>query len=89
MMIRRRPPKRTKGLDPKLIEAILGWNGLPIARRYFGDFDSRSVRTTFHRLVKQGDLHAYPPLIERPGAMVAQSEHCLYIHEDGAEVLTA
>jgi methionyl aminopeptidase len=85
----RRPPRITKGVDPAVAAAIAKWNGLPIARRYFREFDPRVVDATIRRLEKNGDLNGYPPLVEKKGAMVAQTEHSMLVTQDGAEVLTA
>ncbi|MBL8900747.1 MAG: type II methionyl aminopeptidase [Planctomycetes bacterium] len=84
----RRPPRITKGVDPAVAAAIAKWNGLPIARRYFREFDPRVVDATIRRLEKNGDLNGYPPLVEKKGAMVAQTEHSMLITKDGVEVLT-
>jgi methionyl aminopeptidase len=35
-----------------------------------------------------GAVFEYPPLCERPGALVAQFEHTMYVGPDGAEVMT-
>ncbi|MEY3160833.1 MAG: hypothetical protein RIT25_824, partial [Planctomycetota bacterium] len=33
-------------------------------------------------------IEDYPPLCEKPGTRVAQTEHTIFISESGAEVLT-
>lgn len=81
-------PKPSKEIDPAVLTAIESWNGLPIARRYFREFDPRKVEETLLGLSKQGCLVRYPPLCEAPGTMVAQFEHTLLISADGVEVLT-
>ena len=83
------PPLRAKGLDKEVLRAIQSWRGLPIARRYFREFDPERVEETISKLARQGVLHRYPPLVEEPDVMVAQSEHSLYIGPDGVEILTA
>ncbi len=87
MMVR--PPKKAKGLDKDVMKAIESWRGLPIARRYFLDFDAEVVDDTFQKLARQGSLMRYPPLVEEDDVMVAQTEHTLYLGPDGVEVLTA
>jgi len=86
MMVR--PPSRAKGLDRDVLKAIESWRGLPIARRYFTEFDEEAVETTIAKLVKQGALIRFPPLVEDEGVMIAQTEHSLYVGPDGVEVLT-
>ena len=66
-----------------------GDTGLPIARRYFREFDPERVEDTISKLTKQGSLVRYPPLVEEEGVMVAQTEHSMYIGPDGVEILTA
>jgi methionyl aminopeptidase len=87
MMVR--PPQRAKGLDRALLRAIEGWRGLPIARRYFRDHDEALLEDTLAKLVRQGSLMRYPPLVEEDGVMVAQTEHSIYLGPDGVEILTA
>ncbi|MCB9882963.1 MAG: type II methionyl aminopeptidase [Planctomycetes bacterium] len=88
MMSRRRPPRNMRGLDPGVVDTLMAWNGLPVARRYFREHDPKLVVSTFNRLIRTGELHPYPPLVERVGAMVAQTEHCIYVHDDHVEILT-
>ncbi len=87
MMVR--PPKKAKGLDREMLRAIEAWRGLPVARRYFNDFDSDVVEDTFQKLARQGSLMRYPPLVEEEGVMVAQTEHSMYLGPDGVEILTS
>jgi len=84
-----RPPRNTKGIDKDVLKAIVAWRGLPIARRYFREFEPAVVDDTLTRLARQGSLVRYPPLVEQPGVMVAQTEHTLYLGPDGVEILTA
>jgi methionyl aminopeptidase len=83
-----RPPRKAKGLDKDVLRAIQSWRGLPIARRYFREFDPELVEDTFGKLARQGSLMRYPPLVEDDGVMVTQTENTLYISADGVEVLT-
>ena len=84
-----RPPSKAKGLDRDVLRAIESWRGLPIARRYFTQFDRDAVEDTLTKLVRQGSLVRYPPLCEDEGTMVAQYEHSIYLGPEGVEVLTA
>lgn len=87
MMVR--PPAKAKGLDRDVLRAIEAWRGLPIARRYFRDFDRDALEDTLNKLARQGSLVRYPPLVEEEGVMVAQYEHSLYLGPQGVEILTA
>lgn len=87
MMVR--PPLKAKGLDRDVLRAIEAWRGLPIARRYFTDLPSEAVEDTLSKLARQGSLQRYPPLVEREGVMVAQTEHSVFLGPDGVEILTA
>lgn len=87
MMVR--PPRKAKGLDRDVLKAIESWNGLPIARRYFAEFDQEAVEDTITKLARQGSLMRFPPLVEEEGVMVTQTEHSMYIGPDGVEILTA
>ena len=84
-----RPPRKAKGLDKALVNAITAWRGLPIARRYFTDHDPAVLDDTLNRLARQGSLVRFPPLVEEDGVMVSQAEHSLFLGPDGIEVLTA
>ena len=87
MMVR--PPAKAKGLDRDVLRAIEAWRGLPIARRYFREFDRDALEDTLTKLARQGSLVRYPPLVEEDGVMVAQYEHSIYLGPQGVEVLTA
>ncbi len=87
MMVR--PPTKAKACDRTVLEAIVAWRGLPIARRYFNHLDRDAVEDTITKLARQGSLVRYPPLVEDEGVMVAQYEHSLYLTKDDVEILTA
>ena len=87
MMVR--PPMRARGLDRAILKDIEAWRGLPIARRYFLDHDEKSMEETLSKLIRQGVLMRYPPLVEEEGVMVAQTEHSIFLGPDGVEILTA
>ncbi|MEM6569307.1 MAG: type II methionyl aminopeptidase [Planctomycetota bacterium] len=84
-----RPPKKAKGIDKEVLRAMQSWNGLPIARRYFEGLDRASVEDAISKLARQGSLVRYPPLVEQPGVLVAQTEHTLFLGPDGLEIITA
>ncbi|MEZ5977304.1 MAG: type II methionyl aminopeptidase [Planctomycetota bacterium] len=84
-----RPPRNAKGIDRDVLRAIDSWRGLPIARRYFADLDQEAVEGAFAKLARQAVLVRFPPLVEKEGVMVAQTEHSLYVGPDGVEILTA
>lgn len=84
-----RPPSRARGLNRDIMRAIDSWRGLPIARRYFSEFDLADVDEVLSKLARQGALTRFPPLVEQDGVMVAQTEHTLYLGPQGVEVLTA
>lgn len=84
-----RPPRKAKGVDKAVLKEMQSWNGLPIARRYFGHLDTDAVEDTISKLARQGVLIRYPPLVEQPGVMVAQTEHTLHLGADGVEIITA
>ena len=47
------------------------------------------LEDTLGKLARQGSLMRYPPLVEKEGVMVAQTEHTMFLGPDGVEVLTA
>lgn len=77
-------------LPAEIRAALDKLNGLPFARRSLlrelGDL--QSVEEALRLLRKAKVLIEYPPLVEKKGIRVAQTEHTIYIHEDSAEVLT-
>ncbi len=87
--LKRRP--RPKDKLPKDIEAALEQTCfLPFARRTLLRQLSalERVEQALKLLDRHGLLLRYPPLAEKPGVRVAQTEHTIFIHEDRAEVLT-
>ncbi len=84
-----RPPLRAKGLDREILRDLEAWRGLPVARRYFLHRDPELVDDTLNKLARQGCLMRYPPLVEEDGVMVTQTEHSIYLSEQGVEILTA
>lgn len=84
-----RAPRIGRGVDKDVLKAIQSWRGLPIARRYFNDFPAKVVEETLSKLARQGSLIRFPPLVEDPGVMTAQTEHTMIVTDDGVEVITA
>lgn len=77
-------------VTPELSAALEACEGLPFARRALLDRlgSEREVENALRLLKQLGVLIEYPPLVEKAGVRVAQTEHTIYIHETGAEVLT-
>lgn len=75
--------------DDELATALRALNGLPFSVAQLGSFSNARIEHALAALDAAGRLRAYRPLVERPGALVAQSEHTLHIHADGVELLTA
>ena len=84
-----RPPRKAKGIDKEVLREMQSWRGLPIARRYFSHLETDAVEDTISKLARQGVLVRYPPLMEQPGVLVAQTEHTLHVGSDGVEIITA
>ncbi len=70
--------------------AIEAAEGLPFARRsLLRHLATPAEAEECLRLLKRlGILIDYPPLVEKAGVRVAQTEHTIFIGENGAEVLT-
>jgi len=84
-----RPPRTAKGLDREILKALDRWRGLPVARRYFTQFDPQDVENVLSKLTRQGSMMRFPPLVEDVGTMSSQTEHSIFIGPDGVEVITA
>ncbi|MBK8976002.1 MAG: type II methionyl aminopeptidase [Planctomycetes bacterium] len=85
-----RRPKPKDRLPPRILETIEALEGLPFARRSLLRLlgEPREVERTLELLRRTKLLRSYPPLVERRGVRVAQTEHTIFIGENGAEVLT-
>lgn len=86
----KRKPKPKDKLPPEIEKAVAATQGLPFARRTLRRHldDDKAVEQTLKLLKKAKILIDYPPLVERKGVRVAQTEHTIFIGEDGPEVLT-
>ena len=83
-------PRKMKGIDPAVWEAIENMNGLPFARRTFRDIPANAIEGTLSRLQRTGCLMDFPPLVDPdPAARIAQTEHTMIVTADGVEVITA
>lgn len=85
-----RRPKPKDRLPDDIAAAIEAAEGLPFARRSLLRHlaDPQRVEEALRLLHKAKLLRSYPPLVERRGVRVSQTEHTIYISDDGAEVLT-
>lgn len=87
MLARKFRPK--DAIPDDVQEAVMWTNGLPFARRSLRrNLDAKRTEEALKLLRKKKLLREYPPLCERKGVRVAQTEHTIFIHEDRAEVLT-
>lgn len=85
-----RKPKPKDKLPDDMAAALEAIHGLPFARRTLRRYldSDKLVEECLKLLQKRKLLHGYPPLVEKAGVRVAQTEHTIFIHEDRAEVLT-
>jgi methionyl aminopeptidase len=82
--------KPRDSLPAALFRAVEATGGLPFARRTLRRQlgSEREVEEALRHLRQLNLLVEYPPLVEKTGVRVAQTEHTIFIHEGGAEVLT-
>ena len=65
------------------------YHGLPMAERWLvGELKIGEIRMGYRELERSGVLETYPVLVEEPGAMVAQAEHTVIVHNKEAEITT-
>ena len=90
MLLRTPSARDFKKLPPDIADAVDKTQKLPFARRtllrHLGS--EKKVEQALKLLHKTKLIAGFPPLIEKPGVRVAQTEHTMVIHEDHAEVLT-
>jgi methionyl aminopeptidase len=86
----RRDIKPKDNVPQDIIAAVSVTEGLPFARRQLLAVlrDARKVEDAIKLLTKKALIDEYPPLCEKPGVRVAQTEHTIFISETGAEVMT-
>lgn len=78
------------GLPKDIIAAMQTSVRLPFARRDLVRWLDTGARAeeALRLLLKKRLIEEYPPLCENPGVRIAQFEHTIFIHADGAEVIT-
>ena len=85
----RRKLKAPRGVDSGVVDQIEARKGLPFCRRELArEHGEELAERSLRELLRAGAVFEYPPLCERPGALVAQFEHTMYVGADGAEVMT-
>ena len=85
----RRKLKAPRSVDSGVVDQIMARKGLPFCRRELARAHGDEVaERALNQLLRAGAIHDYPPLVETPGAMVAQFEHTMHVGADGAEVMT-
>jgi methionyl aminopeptidase len=86
----RRDIKPKDGVPADVIAAVGVTDGLPFARRQLLPTlgSQKRVEEALKLLKKKALIDEYPPLCEKKGVRVAQTEHTIFISETGAEVLT-
>ena len=86
----KRKPKPKDKLPTLFHDAALAMEGLPFARRTLLRFlsDEKEVEQALAAFERAKILIDYPPLVEKAGVRVSQTEHTIFIHEDRSEVLT-
>jgi methionyl aminopeptidase len=86
----RREIKPKDNVPADVIAAVSVTEGLPFARRQLMPVlnTSKRVDEAIDLLDRKGLIHLFPPLCERDGVRVAQTEHTIFISESGAEVIT-
>ena len=86
----KRRPRPKDNLPADVLDALEKTQGLPFARRTLLRWlpSTKRVDEALRLMNRAGVLLEYPPLVEKKGVRVAQTEHTIFIHEDRAEVLT-
>jgi methionyl aminopeptidase len=82
------PRALPEDIDRRLAAGLGALHGLPFAPHQIADFPRDVLGRALTRLAELGRARAYRPLVERPGALVAQAEHTIHVHSDEIEVLT-
>jgi methionyl aminopeptidase len=85
----RRKLKAPRDVQSGIIDQIEARKGLPFCRRELArEHGEELAERSLQQLLRAGAVFEYPPLCERPGAIVAQFEHTMHVGADGAEVMT-
>jgi methionyl aminopeptidase len=86
----RRDIRPKDNVAAEIIRAVGVTEGLPFARRQLLPAlgTPQKVDEALKTLRKKGLIDEYPPLCEKRGIRVAQTEHTIFIGETGAEVMT-
>lgn len=86
----RRECKPKDNLPADVQKAMADTMGLPFARRDLVRWLGTIARCeeALKLLAKRELIDDYPPLCEKPGVRIAQFEHTVFIHDNGAEVIT-
>lgn len=86
----RRDLRPKDGIGAELERALALTEGLPFARRQLLPAlgSPAKVDEAIKLLRRKGLIDDYPPLVEKAGVRVAQTEHTIFISETGAEVIT-
>ena len=72
-----------------VLKEIEKYEGMPFAKRYLDrKLGASKVNYALRDLYKNQILERFPPLVDKDGGKVAQSEHQLLVTEDGCEILT-
>jgi methionyl aminopeptidase len=82
--------KTLDGVNEKLrLHLRERYGPLPFASRWIRTSADLDIAESLKLLLKEKIIRAYPVLVEKKKRMVSQSEHTVFVHEDGAIVLTA
>jgi methionyl aminopeptidase len=86
----RRDLRPKDGVPDEIARAVAVTEGLPFARRQLLPVlgTTQRVDEAIKLLRKKALIDDYPPLCEKPGVRIAQTEHTIFISETGAEVIT-
>lgn len=86
----KRNVKPKDNLPKDVFAAMEASERLPFARRDLVRWleTEKRCEEAIKLLEKKRLIEGYPPLCEKPGVRIAQFEHTIFIHEDGAEVMT-
>jgi methionyl aminopeptidase len=90
-MIVKNHPKITFGFNAT--RDIYNWirtkrSTLPFCTRWLYNEFGEKYKIGLNELMKKGVLMGYPPLVDNLGSYTAQTEHTIYLHDFGKEVLS-